>query len=153
MGSADGAEDLQCAFMNRVHFSSKDHCATTPPEFFEALNNLLKFTLDPCCLEETALCKKFYTPEDNGLIQDWTGERVFMNPPYGQELKHWIAKAYYSEAFTVALIPSRTDTKWFHSFIYGKHRIDFIRGRLKFGGLKHNAPFPSMLVFFNEDLK
>jgi site-specific DNA-methyltransferase (adenine-specific) len=70
-----------------------------------------------------------------------------MNPPYGLEIGKWIQKA--SQHKVVCLLPARTDTRWFHDFIYGKAEIRFIKGRLKFGGQKNSAPFPSMIVIFN----
>lgn len=82
------------------------------------------------------------------------GETVFCNPPYGRELKYWVSKAL-SEAndqstIVVMLIPARTDTLWFHNYIYQKPtaEVRFIKGRLKFGGSKNSAPFPSMIVIF-----
>lgn len=78
------------------------------------------------------------------------GERVFINPPYGREISKWIEKAYYenkiNNTFIVMLLPARTDTKWFHNFIYKKHEIIFLKGRLKFNDCKQSAPFPSMIV-------
>ena len=71
-----------------------------------------------------------------------------MNPPYGREIGKWVKKAYESKSLVVALLPARTDTKWFHEFIYGKAEIRFIKGRLKFGGSSNSAPFPSMLVIW-----
>ena len=74
-----------------------------------------------------------------------------MNPPYGREIGKWIKKAYESSlngATVVCLLPSRTDTKWFHDYIYNKAEIEFIKGRLKFGNSKNSAPFPSMIVVF-----
>lgn len=82
-------------------------------------------------------------------MQSWDGERVFCNPPYGREIKEWVKKASESDAVTVMLLPARTDTAWFHDYIYNKHKIDFFRGRLKFGDSKNSAPFPSMLVTFH----
>ena len=82
---------------------------------------------------------------------DWSGEIVFCNPPYS-EVSKWVEKAYSEAkrgAKTVMLIPSRTDTKWFHEFIYQKHEIRFVKGRLKFGEQKNSAPFPSMVVVFS----
>jgi hypothetical protein len=74
-----------------------------------------------------------------------------MNPPYGKSIIPWIAKAH-SEAkignLTVALLPARTDTRWFHQYIYRRHKTRFIKGRLKFGRSKNPAPFPSMIVIF-----
>ena len=72
-----------------------------------------------------------------------------MNPPYGREIKNWVKKAS-KERRVVALLPARTDTKWFHDYIYKKRKteIRFIKGRLKFGNAKNSAPFPSMIVIF-----
>lgn len=78
------------------------------------------------------------------------GYRVFCNPPYGQAIKEWVKKCAESDAeLVVMLIPARTDTKYFHEYIYGKAEIRFVRGRLKFGGCKNSAPFPSMVVIFD----
>ena len=132
-------------------FSSKSDIWATPNDFFNSLNAEFNFTLDPCALPENAKCKKFYTPEQNGLNQDWSGEIVFCNPPYS-EVSKWVEKAYKEAkrgAKTVMLIPSRTDTKWFHEFIYKKHEIRFVKGRLKFSDQKNSAPFPSMVVVFS----
>ena len=132
-------------------FSSKSDIWATPKDFFSSLNAEFNFTLDPCALPENAKCKKFYTPDQNGLNQDWSGEIVFCNPPYS-EVSKWVEKAYREAkrgAKTVMLIPSRTDTKWFHEFIYQKHEIRFVKGRLKFGDQKNSAPFPSMVVVFS----
>ena len=123
----------------------------TPQDFFDKLNDEFHFTLDPCCTDENAKCKKHYTQEQDGLAQDWTGETVYCNPPYGRSMHKWIQKCYKHHengGVAVMLIPARTDTKWFHDYVYGKSEIRFIRGRLKFGGSKWNAPFPSMLVVY-----
>jgi len=69
-----------------------------------------------------------------------------MNPPYGREIGKWVKKAY-QEGGVVGLLPARTDTKWFHDYIYGKAKIRFLKGRVKFSG-KGPAPFPSMIVIF-----
>lgn len=79
------------------------------------------------------------------------GQRVFCNPPYGRELPQWVRKCYEEAqrgALVVMLIPSRTDTRWFHEYIYGKAEIRFVRGRLKFGDGLGTAPFASMVVIF-----
>lgn len=125
----------------------------TPQSFFDELNNEFNFTLDPCATKENAKCNKFYTKEQDGLKQDWSGERVFCNPPYGKVIGDWVRKCYEeskkSNTTVVALIPARTDTRYFHEYIYHKARdIRFIKGRLKFGGCKNSAPFPSMVVVF-----
>ena len=132
-------------------FSSNSDIWATPQDFFNALKQEFNFTLDPCALPINAKCSKFYTPEQNGLKQDWSNETVFCNPPYSN-LKEWVEKASNEAkrgAKTVMLIPARTDTKWFHEHIYNKHEVRFIKGRLKFGDSKNSAPFPSMLVVFS----
>ena len=131
-------------------FSSASNEWATPQEFFDQLNSEFHFTLDPCCTHDNAKCEKHYTKEEDGLSQNWGG-RAFCNPPYGRELPKWVKKCYEESlkgSLVVMLIPSRTDTRWFHDWIYGKAEIRFIKGRLKFGGSKQSAPFPSMVVIF-----
>ena len=135
-----------------VHFSSEDHTWETPQDFFDEINKEFNFTLDPCCLKETAKCAKYYTPEDDGLIQSWDNEIVFCNPPYGRVIKDWIKKATEQVGgVVVLLIPSRTDTRYFHDYLYQKENVElrFLKGRLKFGGAKNSAPFPSLLAIIN----
>jgi site-specific DNA-methyltransferase (adenine-specific) len=142
---------------NKLHFGSDNQTWETPLDFYDKLNEEFNFTLDPCCSKETAKCKKYFTEEDNGLIQDWSEDTVFMNPPYGREIKHWIAKAheeYLKGATVVCLIPSRTDTIYWHKWIFplyynNKIEIRFLKGRLKFGGATNPAPFPSALIVFD----
>lgn len=134
--------------MNRVLFSSKSENWETPHQVFQALDAEFHFDLDVCALPENAKCKRYYTPEDDGLKQPWNGT-CWCNPPYRRSISEWVKKAYESETTVVMLLPARTDTKWFHEYIYGKAEIRFIKGRLKFGGSKNNAPFPSMVVIFN----
>ena len=133
-----------------VHFSSKTDLWATPQEFFDKLDKEHRFTLDVCATDENAKCDDYYTVEDNGLIQPWTGI-VWMNPPYGRTIGHWMKKAYESAqggAKVVCLVPARTDTAWWHDYAM-KGTIEFIRGRLKFGGNKNSAPFPSAVVIFD----
>jgi len=134
-------------------FSSKTTEWETPQEFFDELNAEFNFTLDPCATPDNAKCKKYYTIKENGLKQNWGGETVFCNPPYGRAIKDWVKKCYEEaqkpNTTVVMLIPARTDTNYFHDYIYGKAKeIRFIRGRLKFGNAKNAAPFPSMVVVF-----
>jgi site-specific DNA-methyltransferase (adenine-specific) len=145
---------------NNVHFSSNDQTWTTPEDFYNNLNKEFNFTLDPCCTKSTAKCKKYFTPVEDGLKQEWGGETVFMNPPYGREIKQWIKKAYEESkigATVVCLIPSRTDTSYWHNYIFkaeseGNCKIRFLRGRLKFGESKNSAPFPSAVVIFKKGI-
>ncbi|WP_288299145.1 DNA N-6-adenine-methyltransferase [uncultured Alistipes sp.] len=134
-------------------FSSKTDLWATPQEFFDELDAEFHFTLDPCATPENAKCKKFYTRQENGLQKNWGGGIVFCNPPYGREIYKWVKKCYEESkkpgTTVVLLIPARTDTRYFHEFIYHKAReIRFIKGRLKFGNATASAPFPSMVVVF-----
>ena len=138
--------------MNDSLFSSKTVEWSTPQDFFDKLNEEFHFTLDPCSTDENTKCEKHYTKEQDGLAQDWTGETVYCNPPYGREMPKWIQKCYEhfvtGGGIAVMLIPARTDTKAFHDYIYGKAEIRFVRGRLRFGNGKGRAPFPSMVVIY-----
>lgn len=135
-----------------VHYSSKSNEWATPQNLFDELDDEFNFTLDPCATDENAKCSKYFTIEDDGLSKDWSNEVVFMNPPYGREIKKWIKKAYEESlngATVVCLIPARTDTTYWHDFIFGKaNDIRFLRGRLKFGNSKNSAPFPSAIVVY-----
>ena len=132
-------------------FSSKTNEWATPQSFFDKLNEEFAFTLDPCCTHENAKCANHYTIEDDGLSKNWGGQIVFCNPPYGRELPKWVKKCYdeSKHAIVVMLIPARTDTRYFHDYIYHKAEIRFIKGRLKFGNSNQSAPFPSMVVVYN----
>jgi site-specific DNA-methyltransferase (adenine-specific) len=141
--------------------SNKDDWET-PKELFDKLDKVYHFTLDPCATKGNAKCAKYYTKKDDGLAQSWKRERVFVNPPYGRRIGGWVRKCYKAakveDAIVVALLPSRTDTLWFHGYVlnavgeeYAPYiSIKFIRGRLKFEvngkPVKNSAPFPSVLV-------
>ena len=108
-------------FSQDIALSSESNDWATPQDFFDRLNEEFYFTLDPCATHENAKCIKYYTKEENGLLQDWSGEVVFMNPPYGREISSWIEKAYneYKKGtVVVCLIPARTDTKYWHKYIF-----------------------------------
>ena len=137
-----------------VMFSSKTDMWATPQDFFDQLNKVFKFEVDVCALPENAKCSTYYTPSDNGLEQDWRGV-CWMNPPYGREISAWVEKAYRSAntngATVVCLLPARVDTRWWHKYC-SKGEVLFIKGRLKFGGSKNSAPFPSAVVIFRNNL-
>lgn len=135
-----------------VMFSSKTDQWATPQDFFDKLNEEFHFTLDPCADEFNHKCEKYYTKEEDGLFKDWEDEIVFCNPPY-KWVALWVKKCFIHSqngGLSVMLIPARTDTKWFHDYIYNKPNVEirFIKGRLKFGDSKNSAPFPSMVVVF-----
>lgn len=136
----------------RVLTSSNDMTWETPPEVFAGLNCEFRFTLDPCCVAETAKCKQFFTPEDDGLAQSWSGERVFMNPPYGRDIGKWMEKAFHesrdNDALVVCLVPSRTDTEWWHRYATRAADIRYYKGRVTFVGAESPAPFPVAVVVF-----
>lgn len=143
--------------MNKALLSSKNMNWCTPKDFFDQLDEEFNFVLDAAATEKSAKCKRFYTPETDGLKSSWNyGGAVFVNPPYGRSIGAWVEKAFNeakSGTTIVLLIPARTDTKYFHEYIYGKAEIRFLQGRLKFtdedGNSKAPAPFPSMVVVFN----
>lgn len=132
------------------HPTSKANEYTTPAGLFSELDMEFLFTLDPCATTENAKCAKFYTYHENGLIQDWSGETVFMNPPQGGETEKWMAKAFRESlkgATVVCLVPAYTGTKWWHEYAM-KGEIRYIKGKLKFGDCKYQAPFYSVIVIF-----
>ncbi|MCL2650773.1 MAG: phage N-6-adenine-methyltransferase [Candidatus Azobacteroides sp.] len=139
--------------MNKVLFSSQNNDWSTPQAFFDKLNEEFHFTLDACALPENAKCKLYFTPEMDGLSRSWSDHTAFVNPPYGKQIAAWVEKCYHESCKentkVVLLIPARTDTVYFHRFIYKKaEEIRFIKGRLKFGNAKNSAPFPSMVVIY-----
>lgn len=150
--------------MNKALLSSQNTNWCTPQDFFDRLDAEFHFVLDAAATDKSAKCRKYYTPETDGLKQSWDCKgAVFCNPPYGRKIREWVKKAFVeakSGTTIVLLIPARTDTTYFHDYIYGKAEIRFIRGRLRFtdecGSPKINrngkpmpAPFPSMVVIYN----
>jgi site-specific DNA-methyltransferase (adenine-specific) len=133
-------------------FSSRSEEWPTPQSFFDSLNAEFRFSLDSCATRENAKCRKFYTKDDDGLTQHWGNHRVFCNPPYGRTMLQWARKCFEASqlgATVVLLAHSRTDTRWFHLWVYGKAaEIRFVRGRLRFGDGTQSAPFPSMVAVF-----
>ena len=128
----------------------------TPPDLFAALDAEFGFTLDPASTDENALCDVHYTEADNGLTHSWAGHTVFLNPPYGRTIGHWMAKARAEAdagATVVCLVPARTDTAWWHDYcMSGEFR--FLRGRVSFtrdDGKTGRAPFPSAIVILRPE--
>lgn len=123
----------------------------TPDHIYDIMNAAFGFTLDPCCTIETAKCKKYYTPIENGLIQDWSGEVVFVNPPYSRgNIDKWVKKCSDESlrSEVVALLPVSTSSDWFQRYVLG-NTINWVDKRIKFKGAKYTAPFSSMIVHFN----
>jgi len=140
-----------------VMFSSKDQTWCTPQELYDKLNKEFHFTLDAAASDANAKCNNYYTEENSGLDKSWAGQTVFCNPPYGREISLWVKKAYEEyrdhKVKTVMLIPARTDTSYWHEYIFPHAQIYFVPGRLKFtnqnGITKYSAPFPSAIIVFD----
>jgi phage N-6-adenine-methyltransferase len=137
----------------KLMFSSKEMSWETPQDFFDKLDRDFNFDLDPCATAETAKCKTFYTEEDDGLSKNWGPcKTVFVNPPYGRDIKKWIKKGYEEsrkdKTTVVMLIPARTDTSYWHEYCMRASQIFFVKGRLKFGAATAGAPFPSAVIIF-----
>lgn len=135
-----------------MHSSGNDEWST-PEDFYQKLNQIFNFTLDPCATDENHKCDKYYTLGTDGLTQDWGGEKVFVNPPYSDNTQ-WLEKCYNEaqkpNTIVVVLIPSRTDTKYWHNYAMKASHIYFVKGRLKFGNQKNSAPFPSAVLVFRQ---
>jgi phage N-6-adenine-methyltransferase len=121
----------------------------TPQPLFDRLNREFGFTLDACATVDNCKCYPFFSKHHDALAQKWTGT-VWMNPPYGKDLSRWVKKAFESSlegATVVCLVPARTCTQWWHEYA-SRGEVRFIKGRIRFVGAKHNAPFPSAIVIF-----
>ena len=133
--------------LNAGMFSSLSCEWATPQWLFDELNAEFGFTIDVCAGAENAKVAQYY--DHDALSREWSGV-VWCNPPYGRKIGDWVRKGYESAeagATVVMLLPSRTDTKWWHGYVMlGEMR--FIKGRLKFGDAKAGAPFPSAIVVF-----
>jgi phage N-6-adenine-methyltransferase len=146
----------------KLMFSSRTDDWATPQWLFDRLHAEFNFKLDVAASAKNAKCP-VYISEDS-LSKDWkelcdpTGA-IWMNPPYGRTIGRWLEKAYLTARqgrTVVTLIPARTDTKYWHSFVWDniKHvpregvQARFLPGRLKFGQATTPAPFPSVVVVF-----
>lgn len=142
-------------------FSSKKEDWETPQLFFNELNKKYKFNWDLASSDANAKCVNHFTVGDDSLSQDWSAleGNLWLNPPYGRELKHWVKKAYESsinrDGTLVMLIPSRTDTSYWHDYIFDKAEIKFIRGRLKFengGGGESTSAVPECINYLRQNI-
>lgn len=133
-----------------AHYSSKTIEWETPQWLFDALDEEFGFMLDVCASAKNFKCDAFYTAEIDGLAQDWGHATVWMNPPYGRSIAKWIQKAAAHKGTCVGLVPARVDTRWWHDHIQGRAEVRFIKGRVKFVGAKHNAPFPCAIVIWRK---
>lgn len=126
---------------NKVMYSSMSQHWSTPRVLYDALDAEFHFNDDPCPLHG----------KEEGLSRPW-GSSSFVNPPYGKVIGVWIREAMIQASLgklIVCLIPSRTDTRWWHDYVMKATEIRFLKGRLKFGDSKNSAPFPSAVVIFD----
>ncbi len=136
----------------KVMTSSETTEWTTPRELFDHLDKIYHFTLDPAATTENALCGKFYDADTDGLLQSWAGETVFVNPPYGRKHnRRWAHKIAEEgkETTVVALVASRTGSRWFQDSIVSANKLYFLKGRLKFGNVSNSATFDSVIAVWD----
>ena len=138
--------------LSKLMFSSQSTEWATPQGLFDQLDQEFTFDMDVCAVKTNAKCKNYLDANGiwSGLAVSWQGT-CWMNPPYGRQIGKWVQKAFESSmtgATVVCLLPSRTDTRWWHDYVMQAHEIRFIKGRLRFGNAKTNAPFPSAIVVF-----
>ncbi len=137
--------------MDKILYSRGSDEWETPASLFKALDREFHFDLDPCATPGNAKCKRFFSIDDDGLTKSWGGCTVFCNPPYSK-VSAWVRKCQEEGTkpgtTVVMLVPARTDTKWFHNYVYHRSEVRFVKGRLRFGDAQYNAPFPSMIVIY-----
>lgn len=127
----------------------------TPQDLFDALHQEFSFTVDAAASDLNAKLARYWTLADDGLLQDWSGERVFVNPPFGKDIARWVSKANRETQrecpLVVMLIPARTDTRWWHKDVEGIATPRFLKGRLRYtdgGQPRQPAPFPSVVLVY-----
>jgi site-specific DNA-methyltransferase (adenine-specific) len=148
-------------------FSKASDEWSTPQEFYDALHAEFHFLIDAAATSDNRKCRMYFGADHavlgcrDALAVDWDVASScphWCNPPYSK-CREFVAKAAKERrrgVLTVMLVPARTDTRWFHDYVWdrerhrAKHGIElrFIKGRLKFGGAIAGAPFPSMVVVF-----
>ncbi len=146
--------------VDRALFSSRSEEWETPQDLFDRLNHIFAFALDACATPKNAKCRHYFTKADDALSRDWhVYGRIWLNPPYGRAIGSWLSKACSEArkgAVIVALVPARTDARWWHTYVREKSNVFFLKGRLKYRHAsdckRHSAPFPSALLVFSPDL-
>ncbi len=140
-------------------YTSRAEDWETPQALFDALHHVFAFALDACAHAGNSKLERFFSPDEDGLSQDWASHgRIWLNPPYGRAIGQWMAKAHAESqkgCLVVALVPARTDTRWWHQSVTGKASVTFLRGRLSFsraGAPAAAAPFPSAIVVYGPRL-
>lgn len=134
----------------QLMFSNTGDDRSTPQWLFDLLNNQYDFNIDAAANKHNTKCPVYFNEESDGLKQVWREtDRLFINPPYSK-VRDWVAKSAANSALSVQLVAARTDTRWWHDFVFnGADWVLFYKGRLKFNGMKTPAPFPSAIVGYN----
>ena len=146
---------LRRKLAQKVYHESKRHDWETPWSIFAEYDAEFHFTLDVCATAENAKCSRYFTPDDDGLVQDWGDDICWMNPPDGREIGQWMEKAYLSSlagATVVCLVPERTGTRWWHAWVKGKAEVRERQGRITFVGAADPAGFDSVAVIYRPGL-
>lgn len=140
------------ATRNNGRYNGNGRNWETPPEVFGPLNEEFRFTVDVAANASNSKCARYYTEEQNGLLQDWTGERVWLQPPYGKEIPPWTRKARDSKALIVALLPCSCDLLWWHEDVVDRTKLRYLLGRPRFltgGPYRASAFSPSVIVIWD----
>lgn len=152
---------------NALMFGKASDEWRTPVDTFNELNAEFGFDIDAAATDENRWVDGGYFGLDHALpdqrdalATNWHlyGRTFWLNPPYSK-CREFIAKASLERVngcTTVCLVPSRTDTRWWHGHVWDREKhapyrgveVRFIKGRLKFGGSKDCAPFPSVVIVF-----
>lgn len=116
----------------------------TDAEFFATMTERFgPFGLDVAASAANAKCERYYTLDDDALVQPWNAERVWCNPPYSN-LKLWLPKAWaewraneHMKVLVMLLPANRTEQGWWQDHVEpyrldGSLRVEFLRGRLRF---------------------
>lgn len=142
--------------LNTALFTSRSEEWETPAYVFRPLDSEFHFQVDVCATTENAKCKIFFDKFSDGLEREWSPFRCWMNPPYGSKISNWVKKAFQESqrgALVVCLLPARTDTQWWHTWVMKAAEIRLVVGRINFGQQKQSAPFPSCIAIFYPELE
>jgi len=144
--------------VDKVLFSSDVTTWGTPKWLFDVLHKKHKFSVDVAANRKNTKLPRWWGPKSpegvkDSLVHDWSGERCWLNSPYGRGITgKWVKKAYEESlkpgTMVALLLPSRSDQPWWR-YVLKASMIIFVKGRIKFDGAKHGAPFPSVICIFD----
>ena len=90
----------------------------TPKEIWEELSSEFVFTVDACASDKNHLVDKYWTNENSALDKDWNNEIIYCHPMYDSAIPKFIKKAYESNCLCVFLLPSSTNSLYFHEYFW-----------------------------------